>query len=78
VNFFRIEHSFSEEQEMAKFADIKALTQKVRVFEDYVEVTTVQTANTVFEAYGDYRGSGITAKATSRAAALDGWIKLAS
>lgn len=63
---------------MAKFGDLKALTQKVRVFETDVEVTTVQTANTVFEAYGDYKGSVITAKAGSRPAALARWCELAA
>ena len=62
---------------MAKFADLKALTQKVRVFESVVEVTTIQTAPTVFEAYGDYNGSAISAKAGSRGAALAQWRRLA-
>jgi hypothetical protein len=63
---------------VAKFADLKALTQKVRVFETDVEVTTIQTARTVFEAYGDYEGSTITAKAGSRPAALARWRQLAA
>ena len=62
---------------MAKLADLKALTQRVRVAETDVEVTTIQTAHTVFEAYGDYKGSMIIAKAGSRPAALARWMHLA-
>lgn len=62
---------------MAKFSDLKALTQKIRVFETDAEVTTIQTAATVFEAYGDYKGSSITAKAGTRPAALARWRHLA-
>lgn len=62
---------------MAKFADFKALTQIVHVFEIKVEVTTIQTSKTVFEAYGVYEGSNVTAKAGSRNAALDRWKKTA-
>jgi hypothetical protein len=62
---------------VAKFADFKALTQKIRVFETDVEVTTIQTAATVFEAYGDYKGTTLSAKAGSRPAALARWRHLA-
>lgn len=62
---------------MAKFADLKALTQKMRVFETDAEVTTIQTSATVFEAYGDYNGITISAKAPSRSAALARWRHLA-
>jgi hypothetical protein len=62
---------------VAKFADIKAITHKVRVFETYVDVTTVQTAKTVFEAYGDYNGASISVKAGSRPAALAEWRHVA-
>lgn len=58
---------------MAKFADLKAITQNVRVFEHDVEVTTTQTSKTVFEADGNYNGASISAKASSRAAAIDQW-----
>lgn len=63
---------------MAKFGDIRAITHTVRVFETDVEVTTIQTAKTVFEAYGDYNGITITAKAGSRPAALASWRKYAA
>ena len=62
---------------MSKFADIRAVTRKVRVLGTEADVTTVQTAKTVFEAYGDYKGKSITAKAGSRQAALARWCHLA-
>lgn len=69
--------SVGRRNRVAKFADLKALTHKVRVFETDVAVTTIQTARTVFEAYGDYNGSAITTKAGSRGAALARWRHLA-
>lgn len=63
---------------MAKLADLKALTRKVRVHGTEAEVTTIQTAKTAFEAYGDYGGSPISAKAGSRQAALVRWCQLAA
>ena len=62
---------------MAGYADIKAITQKVKVYETEVEVTTIHTSKTVFEAYGNYNGISVTAKAGSRPAALARWRHLA-
>ena len=62
---------------MAGYADIKAITHKVKVYESEAEVTTIHTSKTVFEAYGNYKGISVTAKAGSRPAALARWRHLA-
>ena len=62
---------------MAKFADIKAMTRKVRVLGTEAEVTTVQKSKTVFEAYGKYKDRNISAEGRSRQAAFGRWIHLA-
>jgi hypothetical protein len=62
---------------VSKFADIRAITRKVRVLDTEAEVTTVQTSKTVFEAYGKYKDKNISAKAGSRPAALARWRHLA-
>lgn len=62
---------------MARNSDLKALTYTVRVYKTEVQVTTIHTAQTVFQADGEYNGKPITATAGSRPAALRRWRELA-
>lgn len=63
--------------DVAGYVDIKAITHKMKIYDSEVEVTTIHTSKTVFEAYGDYNGVSVSAKAGSRPAALARWRHLA-
>jgi hypothetical protein len=62
---------------MSKYADLKPMKHRVRVFETDCEVTSIQTAKTVCEASGGYNGKSFSAKAGSRQAAVAQWKNIA-
>lgn len=53
------------------------MEHKFHIEGEDVVVTVIQTAKTVWVAYGDFEGSSVEVKSSSKASALNRWRKVA-